>query len=182
MKIGNTTIITDLSKLNDKITWIKTSGKKIQEAMHQAGVSAMVHARKCGDVGPCERLIESMPMSFRRAGMAAWMEAHMPLVEDDSGKAIDHKNPKLKLVKGRKEEDFLVDAAEEKPFWEFTAEKDPKPLTKEAFMKMVAKQAGKLAKQGDITPQQLQAIAAGCEAVLNEVPVEPNTELRVVNG
>lgn len=115
-------IIRDSKKLGTAIQSIARRGKKLDQDIHIAGVSCMYHMAMHGDVTLTERLIDAMPKSSRRKALMVWFESFTPV-------NIDRVEGKVKLKKERSGEDFKVEAAEAQPFWDFTQEKEPSPIT-----------------------------------------------------
>lgn len=75
-----TTIITDQAELVKLIVAISTTGKKVDGMIQQAGVSALAHLSKHGDVGMVNRLYLALHKGARKAALTSWLLAHGSLV------------------------------------------------------------------------------------------------------
>ena len=79
------------------------------------------HFEECGDLGPAQRLHDSMVKNYtRRPAYLKWLSSHAP-VEMEKGK--------LKKDKGPDAVAFDLDGAMKKPFWEFAPEQQAVPYT-----------------------------------------------------
>ena len=81
----------------------------------------MWHAREHGDTTRLTALVSGLHHSARKQGIVAWLNEFMPVTDE----GVNAKDGTMKLLKGRKPEDFRIDDAEELPYWDFTEEKVP---------------------------------------------------------
>lgn len=153
-KFANVTVITAAAKLNEAISSIASRGKRLDADIHRAGVSCLFHIREHGDVTLLARLIEALPKSGRRKAFNHWAESHAPIEIDDKGA----KGVVVQLKKDRKPEDFKMEDAAGTPFWDFTQERAPVPVTLEAILKMVENKLTKAVEQGNATDAQASVL------------------------
>src|ERR1051326_6760687 len=66
-------IITDKAELAKLIASIATRGKKLDLDIQQAGVSALSHLSKHGDIGFCNKLYLAMPKGARHNALTSWL-------------------------------------------------------------------------------------------------------------
>lgn len=130
-------IITDSAVLAKNIAAIGRAGTKLDAAIHAAALSCLWHIREHGDSTLYTRLTLAMPKGSRVKALHVWAEAHAPMkvTTDKSGKVV------VKLAKERTPEQFALEAAEATPFWAYTIEKTPGPMTVEKIVAWLRKQA-----------------------------------------
>lgn len=157
----NTNIIRDAKALDSAIASIARRGAKLDADVHVAGLSALYLAAESGNASRVLALAQALPGQARVKGFAVWVAAHSPVVLSfDKGKPA-----KVSVKKGWKLEDFDLDAADAVPFWEFTKEKDPTPVTVAklvAYIKRLAESddAEKVEPEAKALAAKLAAIAA----------------------
>jgi len=118
---------------------IRKAGKKMDELIHQTGVSVIAHAEKHGDTTLIDRLFSVMPKSSRAKALKTWIEDFGPVSWDED----------LDRFKLDKEKKARVNEAAKIPFWEYTQESKPlSPLDLEKRLKLLFKQANKVVNQG----------------------------------
>ena len=111
--------------LNARINWIKSRSSRIDEAIHQAAVSALhyLNTPEIQDVGYAQRLVDALGKAHRRETLKAWFMHY--------GKC-QLKDNQLVFLKRRDitPENFkkFIEDAEDKPFWT----KQEKDATKQA--------------------------------------------------
>lgn len=135
--MSETKIITDSAALSRTIASIAKAGKKLDSAIHAAAVSCLYHMREHGDSTLYVRLTDAMPKGSRVKALHFWAEHHAPMkVTTDKNGAT-----KVTLGKDRVPEDFAIDAADATPFWAFSVEKNPGPMTVAKMVAWLRKQA-----------------------------------------
>jgi hypothetical protein len=129
-------VITDAAKLSATITRIATAGKKLDGAIHAAAVSCLYHIMKDGQTTLYAKLAEAMPKGSRLKALHFWASHHAPMTvsTDKDGKV------KVTLKKDRTAEDFDLAGAEATPFWAFSVEKVPGPMTVDKIVAWLKKQ------------------------------------------
>jgi hypothetical protein len=142
-------IITDSKTLSATITKIATAGRKLDTAIHQAAVSCLWHAREHGDVTLYNRLTDAMPKGSRVKALHVWAAAFAPISVGQKGAA---------LAKGWQADQFKLDEAEATPFWEYTTEKNPAPLTVEKLVAWLKSRATS-DDEAKVTPEAREAAA-----------------------
>jgi len=172
VKFANVNVITDTTKCAESIDTIATKGKTLDNLIHRTAVSCLYHAREHGDVTLAERLMEAMPKSSRRKAMGTWIEDHAPL----EGKISDTKSGvSITLKKGRKPEDFKLAEAAAVPFYEHTAEKNPRPMTLAQAIAAFGKNLDKAVKAGTATAAEAAALKAAVSGASNDEASEADS-------
>lgn len=144
MKIGNTTLI-EFSQADDKIASVKRRGKSLDKDIHITALSLAYHVSQHGDASKLADLCNAMPKGSRVKGLVAWISAHFPAIKVSFNKEAGAYKA---TAKGWKDAEYLLDAAEACPFWDFTAERNPVARTPLTIIKSAATQMGKLAEAG----------------------------------
>lgn len=157
MKVANITIITDSNKIDEAIASVATKGKSLDQLIHRTAVSCVYHSQQHGDTTKLSALVNAMPKSGRRKALIAWVEAHVPVDAEETKDTKDGYS--IKLKKGRKPEDFLVSEAAAVPFWDFTQERAPIPMTLERAIAMFEKAIAKAVEQGNATESDAASLA-----------------------
>ncbi len=157
MKVANVNIITDSAKIDAAIASVATKGKSLDQLIHRTAVSCVYHSQQHGDTTKLCALVDAMPKSGRRKALIAWVEAHVPVDADETTDTKDGYT--IKLRKGRKPEDFLVSEAAAVPFWDFTQERVPVPMTLERAIAAFEKAIAKAVEQGNVTASDAAALA-----------------------
>lgn len=130
-----------LSKL---IKSIAKRGKALDRDIHKAGISALDHALRDGQVTPLTQLVDALPQSSRGKAFVVWAEAHAPLtIAKGKGET------KVKLKKGRTVEEFRMEEAATTPFWMFTEERDPIVPTLERWFASTKRGLERVVKNDD---------------------------------
>jgi hypothetical protein len=135
-QISNITIIDNGAALTKAINKIGLAGKKLDDAIHQAAVSALWHACTFGDATFVERLGNALPRGARLKGFALWVRDFAPInitIKDGNFKAINKK--------GWKADEFLLAKAAAEPYWSHSPERDPGPLTVAKLLAYLKKKA-----------------------------------------
>jgi hypothetical protein len=129
-------IITDSEQLSATITRIGTAGRKLDKAIHAAAVSCLYHIMKDGQTTLYVKLADAMPKGSRVKALHFWASHHAPMTvsTDKNGKTT------VTLKKGRTAEDFNLEGAEATPFWDFSVEKVPGPMTVDKIVAWLKKQ------------------------------------------
>lgn len=127
---------------------IARTGKKLDLDIHTAAVSCLNHAQQHGDVTLCTRLVDAMPKSSRRKALIHWFASFGPLAYSD-------KEKKFRVAKGRDIKPYDIEGATEKPFYDFTAERNPEPYTLEKLVGFVQRKVAEMKeketlKEGDL--------------------------------
>lgn len=137
----------DKRDIQKRITSIRNRGAKIDRDIHETAVLTIEHARDHGDITLATKLVNAMPKSSRRKALIAWYGAFAPVT-------FQSKNEAFKLKKKRSQEDFLVDEANETPFWDYTKERNPQPYTAEKAINAFINGLKKAHQQGNLTESQ----------------------------
>ena len=153
----NDILIRDAGKLRTKIDTIARTGRKLDESIHSAAVSALFHAKEHNDITLFNRLCEAMPRGSRVEGLIFWASSHAP-VSKVSGQTM------VKLKKKRTEADYSLEAAAQVPFYEYKSEKTHAQMTLEKMLGSLVRAADKF--EDDATKSRaLEAVNAALEAV-----------------
>lgn len=127
--------MTALLQTNDiktAIKWIKTTGKKFDNKVHETAVQTIMHAQQHGDVTLVQSLLNAMPKSGRAEALAHWVREFTPLTV--LGKAG---NFSVKLSK-KSVREYKIDDAEATPFYELTADMVVTAYTLQTMHKQLA--------------------------------------------
>jgi hypothetical protein len=133
----NVNIIQNKGQLSAEIRNILHTGKALDKAIHTAACSALWHCREYGDTGFVAALLSAMPKGSRVKGLIHWIQEHSPI----NIKPMSEGGYKVTARGWDKTEKWAFSAACAKPFWDFSVEKDPKPMTVEklvAFLNRLA--------------------------------------------
>jgi hypothetical protein len=133
----NVNIIQNKGQLSAEIRNILHTGKALDKAIHTAACSALWHCREYGDTGFVAALLSAMPKGSRVKGLIHWIQEHSPI----NIKPMSEGGYKVTARGWDKPEKWAFSAACAKPFWDFSVEKDPKPMTVEklvAFLNRLA--------------------------------------------
>lgn len=162
MKVANITLITDSKKIDEAIADVATKGRTLDTLIHRTATSCVYHSQQHGDTTKLSALVNAMPKASRRKALIAWVEAHVPVDPDETNDTKD--GYVIKLKKGRKEEEFLVSEAAAVPFWDFTVERPPIPMTLERAIGMFEKAIAKAVEQGNATEDDAASLASAIAA------------------
>lgn len=113
-------IITDKAELDKLIDTIARNGKKLDQDIQTAGISALNHLGKHGDVGFVNRLFLALPKGARKSAMTSWLLAHGALVPN-----TDTATKKDKPFNYTKDKTTSVEAAQADPW--HSHKPDPEP-------------------------------------------------------
>lgn len=169
-----TKIIEGKSAIMKLVTSIAGRGVKLQKDIHQAAMSALIHADKHGDVTVMGSLIEAMPGMARKNSLIAWAEFHGKFAWEPTTKTLGYDNSKKTLTV----------QADETPFYKFAPEPEYKPFDFAAELGKFMKRIEVARKHGDKLPEDsvavISALASGrtvtIETPASAVPVtEPVT-------
>lgn len=116
-------LITDLSKLNKAIDSIASRAKKLDADIQVAGLSAIQHIAKCGDIGPINRLFLALGAGHRKSALTSWLLAYAPV------KANDGESKKEKPFVNDTTRPALLEQATQDPWFEHK----PEPAPDEVF-------------------------------------------------
>ena len=104
----------NLKGINTNIKNIKNAGIKLDQRIHETGVSIMQHAADHGDWTPMQRLFDALPKAGRKKAFVTWVVSFTPLKFDDKLGTF------VKSKKSKREYD--VAGANATPFWDYTKE------------------------------------------------------------
>ena len=126
----NVQIIQNKGQLSAEIRNILHTGKALDKAIHVAACSALWHCREYGDTGFVSALLLAMPKGSRVKGLIHWIQEHSPV----HIKPISDSAYKVTAKGWNKTDKWALQAAIAKPFWDFSAERNPGPLTVEKLV------------------------------------------------
>lgn len=132
---------------------------KVDASIHDLGCVALAHASTTFDARRMLELYKAFGNSARKKGFLVWVEMFSPIRITDGDKGI---TVKLAKADDKGYTPFDLAGAEARPFWtlEEAAERTSKPLSADAFLKLVHSFKGKLTKaknegkypiEGDVT-------------------------------
>lgn len=150
-------IITDVAKLNKAIDSIAARGKKLDMDIQVAGLSAVAHVEKTGDIGPVNRLYLALGKGARKSALVAWLLAYAKV----SANAGEDKKDKPFVY--AKDKVTQLEEADANPWFEFKPEPDPDEVFDlQAAVVALIKKAGskKLAAGGESLRKKLEALAS----------------------
>jgi hypothetical protein len=143
-------IIKDGASLNKLIVSIGTQGKKIDDMIQIAGVSALDHLAAHGDVGFVNRLYLGVSKGVRKAALTSWLLAHGSLVANTEG------NKKEMPFKFTKDKATNVAAALAEPWVSHKPDAEPDAVYDlQTAIKAIIKKAAsaKELKHGEAVPE-----------------------------
>ncbi len=143
----NIQLIEGASNLNTAIAKVKTLGVELDKHIHVTAVSVLNHFILHGDCTLATNLVDAMPKSGRKKALIEWFRTFGNLKYDTKREVFG---------KGTKEEQNNLEGAAAMPFWDLTAEKDPKPITIEAILNMVQARIKKGREKGDLDDAEVK--------------------------
>lgn len=150
-------IITDIAKLNKAIDSIASRGKKLDADIQVAGLSAIAHVEKTGDIGPVNRLYLALGKGARKSALVAWLLAYAK-VNANAGE--DKKDKPFVYARDKVTQ---LEEADANPWFEFKPEPDPDEVFDlQAAVASLIKRASskKLAAGQDSLVNKLEALVA----------------------
>ena len=132
-----------------------------EATIHQYAVSTLDHAREFGDPRGCIALLNVLPNGTRAEGLAAWYR-------NFSSKKLTLKRGSSRVWEGeikkdRTDADFLIEAAKEITFADYTNEPSSQPVTMAKLFTMVERIANNdktLPNGNPKVPEEVRAVAA----------------------
>lgn len=112
-----------VNKFNAALQTFSRSTKSSMNAAKVCAETALQHFHDHGDTVLCQRFVEAMPKNYgRKTAFLLWAKDHSPILQITE--TVEDKKVQ-KLVKDRTEAaiDWNLEAALEKPFWEYAPEK-----------------------------------------------------------
>lgn len=111
----------DIKQFKSAVKQIKVTGAKLDQLIHEAGVFAVYHSIKDGQITPAIDLVAAMPRSSRKERLIVWL--------CDFGAIKYNKKDGIKYIKGRFEQTeeaakVQSDIANQIPFWEYGNEEN----------------------------------------------------------
>ena len=104
-----------IKQINSNIAYFKTNGAKIDAKLHETGVAIMQHAKDHGDFTAVNRLLAVFPKSGRKQAFIKWFQDHTPYSYAQDIEAF-------KLAGKGSMRQFMIEEANNTPFWEYTVE------------------------------------------------------------
>ena len=146
---------------------LSKSLKDGEAKIHELAVSTLDHAREHGDFRGCVAVLNALPKGTRSEALAAWYR-------NFSTNKLKLKREKDgtwggEIAKDRTDSDFLVEAADEVTFADFTKEVAPKALTMAKFLgqiEKVANDTSTLPNGARKVPSEVAALAASMVAMV----------------
>jgi hypothetical protein len=149
-------LIQDKAKLTAFITAIGKASIKLDEQIHQALASLLVHIRDHGDTTLLTRLFSVLPKGSRLKSYFDWSETFGPLKVDRSKANFGQ----VKIKKGWKPEDFNILEAMAIAPWDLVSHnREAKALEFDALVKLVTRQARKSIDAGKFTIEQVRGLS-----------------------
>lgn len=155
------TIITDIAKLNKAIDSIAARGKKLDADVQVAGLSAMAHVDKTGDIGAVNRLYMALSAGTRKSAMTAWLLQYGRVVANTG------EDKKEKPFVYAKDKGTDLEGADAEPWYNFKPDADPDEVFDvQAAVAALIKKASKkqLANGGVALVKKLEALVATADA------------------
>jgi hypothetical protein len=156
------------AQITKMIASVKARGGTLQQGAHDTAVQAMMHFEATGDTVFMTRLYHALPVSMRKAALAAWFEGFSP-VKLRTVKLQDGSKVKLfKKFKGTEAPAMDVTGGIASPFYSYT--KEAKPIKAISTIE-IRKALEKLAKKADKELQKgnVEGDASEVEAFINSV-------------
>lgn len=144
-------IITDLAKLNKAIDSIAARGKKLDMDVQVAGLSAIAHTEKTGDIGPINRLYNALSAGTRKSAMTEWLLKYSKVVanvgEDKKDKPFVYAKDKATDMEGADAEPWFQCKPDADPDEVFDVQAAVAALIKKASKKQLAPGSAALIKK-----------------------------------
>lgn len=121
-------IIKGAAELNKAIASIQNRGAKLDQSIHEAAVSVLVHAKAHGDTTLADKLVHAMPKGGRKLALVEFLLAFGPVSKLDTV-ADKERIQAGGVFKLDKEKELRQAEAEAMPWTEFRKE----PSVQEAF-------------------------------------------------
>ena len=150
-------IITDLAKLNKAIDSIAARAKKMDMDIQVAGLSAVAHLEKTGDIGAVNRLFLALGKGHRKAALTEWLLKYSKVVANTGE---DKKDKPFVYAKDKVTD---LEAADAEPWYDCKPDADPDEVFDvQAAVAAIIKKASKkqLASGGDALVKRLEALVA----------------------
>lgn len=153
-------LITNTADLRKAFKSIQTRGKKLDNDIWIAAVSAMSHHNEHGDITIVNELVEAMPKGSRVNALREFILAHGKVTFDEENQIFSHD----------KEGSFDLAGATETSWVEFKPEQAYKPVDALALVASLVKKINADRHEGDkVTKAQAKAI--------NKLAVEMGVEV-----
>lgn len=123
-------------KLTSAIANIAKASRTLEDAIHVAAVSALVHAEECGNTTPMVDLLAAVPAFSRKNALMLWAAKFGKFAVTADGKSVEY----AKFAKTD------VEAAMALPFWDFKPEQPIKAFDLAAELAKLVARAEKAAK------------------------------------
>lgn len=166
--VARVKLITGAQAISGAILSISRRAQKLDQDIHVAALSVLVHSAQHNDPDIANRLVEALGKSMRKQALIGWMCAYGAFTLDDSGKLAYNVKRRDAVLS-----DENVAAAEAEPFWDFMPEK---PYAQFDLAKALAALLAKAEKALTVDEQDAALISpeklAALRALTNEGAAE----------
>jgi roadblock/LC7 domain-containing protein len=157
-------------KLTAAIAAISKASRTLEDNIHIAAVSALVHAEECGNTTPMVDLLAAVPAFSRKNALILWAAKFGKFAVTADGKSVEF----AKFAKTN------VEAAMALPFWDFKPETPIKAFDLAAELAKLVARAEKEAKNdkqpASIDDEDLRAVRT-LAAAAKKLQLKPGVEL-----
>jgi len=169
-------LVVGMANLRKEISSIAASAAKLNERIHVCAVSCLAHVRDHGDWTPAALLCDALPKGQRVKALVYWFghfsNGKLKLRETELGY-------RATLAKDRTAADFDVEGAMAVTFGDLTTEREPKVMTAESLLKVLARKAS--TREFDANGQRKAtrasiALAASLKRLADELVKSPEFE------
>jgi hypothetical protein len=174
------TNVSPLKAFRKSIAQIHAMGGKLAELVHTTALAMAEHAKEHGDMTLFIDLYNALHTATRRKAFAVWLSDFTPIrlkVKDDVAIA---KGSRILKPEEKGFTPWDIAGLSAVTYWDYTQEKDPRPLDADAILKAIdrlSKRLDKAIEKGNVSPE-LDVDAA--HAYLAQLAAVKAPSLRVI--
>jgi len=144
---------------------------KVDAKVHELGCVALQHGAETFDARRMLDVYKAFGHSGRKKGFLVWVEMFSPIRITDNDKGV---TVKLAKKEDKGFTDWDVEGAFARPFWtlEEAAERTAKPLSADAFLKVIYAYKGKLTKAKEENKYPIEGDVTQLETLIDNVIVD----------
>lgn len=116
---------TTLQQIDKNITYIKTTGKNVQQRIHDTAVMIMEHSANHGDCSRALTLVQAMPKGMRRALVVKWFDKFSPIAINIVDKRPNDSSVRIRKMDSKKYVPYNLAGAKAVPWYTIEPEVMP---------------------------------------------------------
>lgn len=144
-KTSTLALYANAAEITKAIASIQKRGVSLQNDIHRAALSCLVHTEKHGDITLANRLIDALPGMARKNALADWFVAF--------GKFLPAEDDKNGMLVFGADKVSMISEATATPFWEFKPEPKWVPFDFDKAVTAILKKAEAARKKGEEVPE-----------------------------